>query len=157
MSFTPDKIDYKILTLLQADARLQNNELARQVGMAPSAVLERVKKLEQKGVIKGYTTRIDPAAVDLKLLAFIFIKSNKRPGDTSIAKLLVNIPEVLEVHHIAGEDCFLVKVRTQDAKSLLELMRNQFGKIPHITSTKTTIVLDTSRDDNYLPLPNSTT
>ncbi|MEO6317040.1 MAG: Lrp/AsnC family transcriptional regulator [Chitinophagaceae bacterium] len=156
MSLTPDKIDLRILTLLQTDARLQNNELARQVGMAPSAVLERVKKLEQKGIIKGYATRIDPSAVDLKLLAFIFIKSNKRPGDTSIAKLLVKIPEVLEVHHIAGEDCFLVKVRTQDAKSLLELMRNQFGKIPNITSTKTTIVLDTSKEDNYLPLPNST-
>jgi len=62
---------------------------------------------------------------------------------------------VLEVHHIAGEDCFLVKVRTQDAQSLLQLMRNQFGKIPNITSTKTTIVLDTSKEDNYLPFPKS--
>ena len=155
MSATLDTIDLTILSLLQEDARLQNNELARRVGMAPSAVLERVKKLEQKGVIKGYTTRINPGAVNLKLLAFIFIKSNKRPGDTSIAKQLSKIPEVLELHHIAGEDCFLVKVRTQDAQSLLELMRNQFGKIPNITSTKTTIVLDTSKDDNYLPLPKS--
>lgn len=155
MSFSFDAVDLKILALLQSDARLQNNELARQVAMAPSAVLERVKKLEQKGIIKGYTTRIDPGAMNLKLLAFIFIKSNKRPGDTSIAKQLSKIPEVLEVHHIAGEDCFLIKVRTQDAQSLLELMRNQFGKIPNITSTKTTIVLDTSKDDNYLPLPKS--
>ena len=155
MSFLPDTTDLSILSLLQKDARLPNNELARQVGMAPSAVLERVKKLEKKGIIRGYTTRIDPAAMDLKLLAFIFIKSNKRPGDTSIAKQLSKIPEVLEVHHIAGEDCFLIKVRTCDAQSLLELMRNQFGKIPNITSTKTTIVLDTSKDDNYLPLPKS--
>jgi Lrp/AsnC family leucine-responsive transcriptional regulator len=155
MSLALDNTDLQILSLLQADARMQNNELARQVGLAPSAVLERVKKLEQKGIIKGYTTRINPHALDLKLLAFIFIKSNKRPGDTSIAKQISKIPEVLEVHHIAGEDCFLVKVRTTDAQSLLQLMRNQFGKIPNITSTKTTIVLDTSKDENYLPIPKS--
>lgn len=155
MSLALDNTDLQILSLLQTDARMQNNELARQVGLAPSAVLERVKKLEQKGIIKGYTTRIDPHALDLKLLAFIFIKSNKRPGDTSIAKQISKIPEVLEVHHIAGEDCFLVKVRTTDAQSLLQLMRNQFGKIPNITSTKTTIVLDTSKDENYLAIPKS--
>jgi len=155
MNYSLDEIDLTILSSLQPDARLQNTELAKKCGMAPSAVLERVKKLEQKGIIKSYTTRIDPAALNLKLLAFIFIKSNKRPGDTSIARQISKIPEVLEVHHIAGEDCFLVKVRTQDAQSLLQLMRNQFGKIPNITSTKTTIVLDTSKEDNYLPFPKS--
>jgi len=155
MNYSLDDVDLTILASLQPDARLQNTELAKKCGMAPSAVLERVKKLEQKGIIKSYTTRIDPAALNLKLLAFIFIKSNKRPGDTSIAKQISKIPEVLEVHHIAGEDCFLGKVRTQDAQSLLQLMRNQFGKIPNITSTKTTIVLDTSKEDNYLPFPKS--
>ena len=155
MNYSLDDVDLTILASLQPDARLENTELAKKCGMAPSAVLGRVKKLEQKGIIKSYTTRIDPAALNLKLLAFIFIKSNKRPGDTSIAKQISKIPEVLEVHHIAGEDCFLVKVRTQDAQSLLQLMRNQFGKIPNITSTKTTIVLDTSKEDNYLPFPKS--
>ncbi|MFT3932977.1 MAG: Lrp/AsnC family transcriptional regulator [Chitinophagaceae bacterium] len=155
MSYSLDTVDSTILASLQPDARLQNAELAKKLGMAPSAVLERVKKLEQKGVIKSYATRINPAALDLKLLAFVFIKSNNRPGDNTVAKQIAKIPEVLEVHHIAGEDCFLVKVRTQDAQSLLQLMRNQFGKIPHITSTKTTIVLDTSKEDNYLPIPKS--
>ena len=155
MQYSLDTTDLTILSSLQPDARLQNTELAKKTGMAPSAVLERVKKLEKKGIIKAYTTRIDPAALNLKLLAFIFIKSNKRPGDTSIAKQIAKIPEVLEVHHIAGEDCFLVKIRTQDAQSLLQLMREKFGKIPNITSTKTTIVLDTSKEDNYLPIPKS--
>ena len=150
-----DKIDYQILRLLQENSNITNLSLSKKIGLSPAPTLERVKKLEQKGIIKSYTTRIDPAALNLKLLAFIFIKSNKRPGDTSIAKQISKIPEVLEVHHIAGEDCFLVKVRTQDAQSLLQLMRNQFGKIPNITSTKTTIVLDTSKEDNYLPFPKS--
>src|SRR6476659_8856416 len=115
MNYTLDDTDLAILSLLQPDARLQNTGLAKKIGMAPSAVLERVKKLEQKGIIQSYSTRINPLALNLKLLAFIFIKSNKRPGDTSIARQISKIPEVLEVHHIAGEDCFLVKIRTQDA------------------------------------------
>ena len=150
-----DMIDLKILALLQQDACLQNTSLAKKIGMAPSAVLERVKKLEQKGTIKSYVTRIDPAALNLKLLAFIFIKSGEGPGDAATAKLIAKIPEVLEVHHIAGDDCYLVKVRTEDPLSLIKLMRERFGKIPNIISTKTTIVLETLKEDNYLPVPKS--
>ena len=153
MVYTLDHIDFQVLSYLQEDARISNAELAKKVGMAPSAVLERVKKLEQKGVIKAYTTRIEPAALQLKLLAFIFIRSSEGPGDTPTSKLIAKIPEVLEVHHIAGEDCYLVKVRTEDTLSLVQLMRERFSKIPNIVSTKTTIVLETVKEDNYLPVP----
>jgi Lrp/AsnC family leucine-responsive transcriptional regulator len=153
MSYSLDAVDLTILSLLQKDACLQNTELAKKVSMAPSAVLERVKKLEQKGVIKEYVTRINPAALKLTLLAFISIKSSAGPGDASTAKLIAKIPEVLEVHHIAGDDCYLVKIRTEDTQSLIRLMREKFGKIPNIISTKTTIVLETLKEDNYLPVP----
>jgi len=153
MDYSLDKIDLTILSALQTNARLQNTELAKKCGMAPSAVLERVKKLEQKEIIKDYTTRIEPAALNLKLLAFISIKSSAGPGDASTAKLIAKIPEVLEVHHIAGEDCYLVKIRTEDPQSLIKLMRDKFSKIPNIISTKTTIVLETLKEDNYLPVP----
>jgi len=149
-----DKIDLTILSALQKNARLQNTELAKKCGMAPSAVLERVKKLEQKQIIKDYTARIEPAALNLKLLAFISIKSSAGPGDASTAKQIAKIQEVLEVHHIAGEDCYLVKIRTEDPQSLIKLMRDKFSKIPNIISTKTTIVLETLKEDNYLPVPN---
>ena len=153
MVYTLDHIDFQILAYLQEDARVSNAELAKKVGMAPSAVLERVKKLEQKGIIKAYTTRIEPAALNLKLLAFIFIRSSEGPGDTPTSKLIAKIPEVQEVHHIAGEDCYLVKVRTEDTLSLVQLMRDRFSKIPNIVSTKTTIVLETVKEENYLPVP----
>jgi len=153
MQWSLDAVDLKLLTLLQQDACLQNSELAKKCGMAPSAVLERVKKLEQKGIIKDYITRIDPAALNLKLLAFISIKSSEGLGDASTAKLIAKIPEVLEVHHIAGDDCYLVKIRTEDPQSLIKLMREKFGKIPNIISTKTIIVLETLKEDNYLPVP----
>lgn len=152
MAVSMDETDLKLLTLLQPNSFLTNNELAKKIGMAPSAVLERIKKLEQKGIIESYPTRIKPEALELKLLAFIFIKTSEGPGNASVARQLVKIPEVLELHHIAGEDCYLVKVRTKDPQSLIRLMREKF-KSPNILSTKTTIVLETLKETNQLPIP----
>lgn len=152
MGVSLDMTDLKILALLQQAARMANAGLAKKLGMAPSAVLERVKKLEQKGVIEAYTMRINPEALGLKLLAFIFIKSSEGPGNTSVAKQLAKLPEVLELHHIAGEDCYLVKMRAEDPLSLIRLMRDKL-KMPGILSTKTTIVLETLKETNYLPVP----
>lgn len=153
MGFSLDSIDLQILGHLQRDAAMANAELAKKVGMAPSAVLERVKKLEQKGVIQAYTARIHPDALGLKLLAFVFVKSSEGPGNVSVARQLAKLPEVLELHHIAGEDCYLVKIRAQDPQSLIQLMRDKFSKIPGLLSTKTTIVLETLKENNYLPVP----
>jgi len=153
MSYSLDATDLRILSLIQPNAALTNNELAKKIGMAPSAVLERVKKLEKKGIIEGYPARIKPEALGLKLLAFIFIKSGEGPGNAGVARQLAKIPEVMELHHIAGEDCYIAKVRVQDPLSLIHLMREKFGKIPNILSTKTTIVLETLKEDNQLPIP----
>src|SRR5476649_2539769 len=109
-----DKTDLHILHLMQENARISNADLARELGMAPSGVLERVKKLEQKNVIQQYITRINPVALQQKMLAFIFMKASDGPGRSDTAELLAKIPEVQEVHHIAGDDCYLVKVRTYD-------------------------------------------
>ena len=148
-----DTIDLKILSLLQPDARLPNTALARELGMAPSAVLERVRKLEDKGIIKSYSTNVNPSAVNLKLLAFISIKSSTGPGNIEVGEYLKKMPEVLELHNIAGDDCYIIKVRASDPQSLASFMRNSLGKIPGIISTKSTIVLETLKEDNYLPMP----
>jgi len=154
MPISMDETDLQILSLLQPNSFLTNNDLAKKVGMAPSAILERIKKLERKGIIEGYPTRIKPEALDLKLLAFIFIKTSEGPGNASVAKQLIKVPEVLELHHIAGEDCYLAKVRAKDPLSLIQLMREKF-KSPNILSTKTTIVLETLKETNQLPVPKS--
>ena len=154
MDVVLDTIDLQILELMQSNARISNSDLAREINMAPSAVLERVKKLEQKKVIRQYNAVIDPAAVQQKLLAFIFIKSKEGfTCCTDIAQQLADIPQVQEVHHIAGEDCFLVKVRTADSAGLMELMRTRLQKIPNILSTKTTIVLETAKEQQQLVIP----
>lgn len=152
-SINLDHIDLAILRLMQDNSRISNVHLAKELEMAPSAVLERVKKLEQKKVIVQYTTRINPAAVGLKLLAFISMKASHSLGCTTTANELAKIEEVQEVHIIAGEDCYLVKVRTADSASLMELMRNSFSKITTIVSIRTTIVLETVKEQQQLVIP----
>jgi Lrp/AsnC family transcriptional regulator, leucine-responsive regulatory protein len=148
-----DSIDSKILNILSSNARETQVEIARTVGLAPSAVLERIRKLEARKVIRGYTALIDPAAVDQRLLAFVAVRSEEGPTDDNVAKELATFPEVLEVHHVAGEDCYLVKVRARDAEQLGVLLRTRIGRISGVVSTRTTIVLETVKETSRLPIP----
>ena len=151
-----DNIDYQILRIMQNNARTNNADIARELGMAPSAILERVKKLEQKEVILQYNAKINPTALDQNLLSFIFIKTSDIIGEQGVAYLLAEIPEVQEVHDIAGDDGYLIKVRTNDAAGLVDLMRNTLGKIEGIISTRTTIVLETLKEEQKLVIPTQT-
>ena len=106
-----NETDKRILKILQDNSRTTNAEIARQIGMAPSAILERVRKLEERGVIKGYGAQLAGHAIGRGLLAFIFVRLEDMAGESKAAKAMARLPEALEVHHVAGEDCFLVKVR----------------------------------------------
>jgi Lrp/AsnC family leucine-responsive transcriptional regulator len=150
---TIDDIDLRILGLLQGHARISNAEIARQVGLAPSATLERLRKLESRGIVQGYTARLAARPLGYGLLAFVFVRSDERLGDGTTGPRLAAIPEVQEVHHIAGEDCYLVKVRAADPEHLGRLLREAFGAIPAVRSTRTTIVLETVKEEARLPLP----
>jgi len=147
-----DDTDLEILNTLQQNARTSNAEIARRLGMAPSAILERVRKLEARGLLRGYEARIDPEAIGLPLLAFVFVRSDAPTGETDLGERLARVAGVQEVHHIAGEDCFLVKVRTADAKSLGRLLRDGIGGLGSVR-TRTTIVLETLRETALLPIP----
>lgn len=147
-----DATDHAILTILQDDARTPNAEIARRLGMAPSAILERIRKLESKGLIRGYEARLDPTALNLGLLAFIFVRADEPLGEPSVGAALARIPAVQEVHHITGEDCYLVKVRAASTADLGRLLRERFGAIPGVRSTRTTIVLDSIKESSRLPL-----
>jgi Lrp/AsnC family leucine-responsive transcriptional regulator len=149
---TFDPVDLQILEILQANARETQADIARAVGLAPSAVLERIRKLEARGVLRAYSAQVDPNAIGLGLLAFIAVRTDDC-ADEHIAHTLAESPEVLEVHDVAGEDCLLVKMRARDAAQLGQLIRNRIAKIPGVRSTRTTIVLETIKETPRLPVP----
>ena len=147
-----DDTDLQILDLLQANARETQVEIARIVGLAPSAVLERIRKLEARGTLKGYTAQVDPKVLNLGLLAFVAVRSDEAGSENRIAQTLADLPEVLEVHHVAGDDCYLIKVRARDAEHLGYLLRTRFARVPGVRSTRTTIVLETVKETPRLPI-----
>ncbi len=147
-----DAIDSDILEILQQNARTPNAEIARRIGLAPSAIFERIRKLEERGVIRGYEARLDPRAIGLDTVAFVQVRVDERPADQKCAALLGDLPGVLEVHHIAGEDCYLLKVRSESTEALGRLLREWIGAIESVRSTRTTIVLGTVKETGRLPL-----
>ena len=149
---TLDDTDLQILELLQNNARETQVEISRVVGLAPSAVLERIRKLEARGTLRGYAAQIDPKALGLGLLAFVALRSDEAGSENRIAEALAELPEVLEVHHVAGDDCYLIKVRARDAEHLGHLLRTRFARVPGVRSTRTTIVLETVKETPRLPI-----
>lgn len=151
-----DKKEEQILQVLQQNGRISNVELARTVELAPSAMLERVKKLEERGLIKGYTALLDPQALGLGLVAFIFVRVddiNDEPGEADrTATGLSELSCVLELHHLAGDDCLLVKVRARDTDDLYRILKEEFGKFRGIRTTRTTIVLKTVKETQCLAI-----
>lgn len=147
-----DATDLHILAALQTNARTSNADLARELDMAPSAVLERVRKLEQRGLVLGYEARLAPAAVGLGLTAFLFVRADERPYTGKLERALAAIPEVQEIHVIAGDDCYLVKLRAKDTADLTRILRDHITGTRGVVGTRTTIVLETVKETATLNL-----
>jgi len=145
-----DGIDKRILDILQQDGRTANAEIARQVNLAPSAVLERIRKLEERGVIRGYSADIDAKELDFGLTALIAIRTSE--CGEGVGEELASIDEVQEVHEVAGDDCFFIKVLTRDTESLGRLLREKIKAIPNVVSTRTTVVLKTFKEGTLVPI-----
>jgi len=141
-----DAISLKILKILQKAARIPNIEVARQVGLAPSAVLERIRKLERHNIITGYEVRLNPDRFARSLVAFVTVKMEKSAGETRVADQLAAIPDVQEVHFVAGTDAFLVKVRSSDPAALGQLIRDKIKSLAGVSATRTSIVLSTYKE-----------
>ncbi len=150
-----DDIDGKILTMLQEDARISNAEIARRLGMAPSAILERIRKLEARGAIVGYGARLNPRTLNAGLLAFIFVRTESICGDSEVGAALAAIPELQEVHNVAGEDCYLVKARVADPQAVGRWGRFRSGFFHSGASTVSSFVLATINATTQLPLSGS--
>lgn len=131
---------------------MSNAEIGRRIDLATSAVHQRIRKLEEQGVILGYASRIDPRAAGYGLAAFVMIQTGEGARSAQITQGLREIPQVLEVHRVVGEDCFFVKVRVRDADELAVLLDETIQRIPGVSGTRTTIVLQTAKESSALPL-----
>ena len=147
-----DTIGLEILNILQKKARIPNIEVSRQVGLAPSAVLERIRKMEKQGIIDGYEVRLNPERFNRSQVAFVHIKTNPAMCD-QVGNQLSLIPEVQEVHFVSGNDCYLIKVRSADTTTLGQLLQEKITTIEGVLSTSTETVLTTVKETSKIPLP----
>ncbi len=148
---TIDDKDHQILQILQQKARIPNAEVARQVGMAPSAVLERIRKLEERGIIEGYEVRLNPLEFGQGLTAFVQVAANPS-GNGCLADELAQVTGVQEVHQVAGADGYLLKLRVADNAELGRVLREELGAISGVLSTQTSIVLNTVKETREIDL-----
>jgi Lrp/AsnC family leucine-responsive transcriptional regulator len=147
-----DEINIKILNIIQNNSKASNSMIGKAVGLTPTAVFERVRKLEAKGVIQSYNTRLNPRAVGLGVLAFVFVKVEVGTAEAQIDQALTDIDEVQEVHHVSGEDCYMLKVWASDNEDLGQLLLEKVHSIKGVRATRTTIVLKTVKESPRIPL-----
>ena len=106
----------------------------------------------QRRTSASTSASIDPHVANRALLAFVAVRTNEYGPEQPSAKALAQLPDVLEIHHVAGEDCFLLKVRARDAEHLGQMLRRQIASVPGVTSTRTTIVLETVKETSRIPI-----
>jgi len=157
MAETPpklDRYDRQILTALQADARLSNQELADRIGLSPSPCLRRVKRLEEVGLIEGYRAMLNARSLGLKLTAFIHISMDRHTPDRFelFESHVLKLPEVLECHLITGQDAdYMLKVIVEDMDEFQRLLLEEITRIKGVTGVNSSFVLKSPT--SWAPLP----
>jgi len=139
-----DKLDHKILKLLQQDGRMAMKDLAEHVGLSVTPCIERVKRMERDGVIDGYYARINPAAVGAKLLVFVEITLNQKSANAfeQFRREVLRIPEVLECHLVSGDFDYLIKARLREMADYRKLLGDILLQLPGAVQSKSYVVME---------------
>ncbi len=155
MSLKLDKIDRKILEILQADAKITNAQLSKEIGLSPAPTLERVKKLETSGLIKSYHAQLDTEMIGLGVSIFILISlsSHKLNQINTFIEKTNKLPEIVECHHITGSGDFLLKVLTKDIPSYQKLILDKLSQIEEIGNMQSMVVLANYKQSKVMPIP----
>jgi Lrp/AsnC family leucine-responsive transcriptional regulator len=149
-----DKIDRKILTVLQADGRIPNVELAERVGLSPTSIGERLRRLQRDGYIEGYSVRLNPQLLGLGLLVFVEVLLDKTTPDVfeRFARAVRLAPEVLECHMVAGGFDYLVKARVADMAAYRRFLGETLLALPGVRESRTYAVMEEIKREAPLPV-----
>lgn len=150
-----DRIDRQLLRLVQEDGKRSYAELGHEVGLAVSTVNERLKKLQAQGVIRRYVALVDPVALGLEICAFVQVMITEPEMELSFNDRMMELPEVLECHSIAGEFSYLLKVRVPDTQALEVFLRERIKSIPGVSRTHSMIAMTSPKETNVLPVSTS--
>lgn len=147
-----DANDYKTVAALQADGRESWTRLGERLGMTAPAAADRVRRLEESGVIRGYAALVDAESVGAVLTAFVAVTLDRPEHRKAFLKKVAKLAEVQECHHIAGEDDYLLKVRCRGARDLDRVISEELRSVPGVARTRTTIALGTAKETPVVPL-----
>ena len=149
-----DKIDARILRVLQADGRISNLKLAETVHLSPTAVLERVKRLTRDGFILGYEARLNPAKLDAGLLVFVEVLLDRTVHDVmdNFRAAVQARPEILEAHLVAGGFDYLLKTRVSDMAAYRQFIGSVIWTLPGVRETRTYAVMEEVKNTTQIPL-----
>jgi Lrp/AsnC family leucine-responsive transcriptional regulator len=151
---TIDDLDRRVLSVLQRDGRLSTTDLAREVGLSRPAASARVRRLEDEGTIRGYTTIVDPEAVGLDLLCLIGIamQLHSQENISRARAAIVQMPEVLECWHVTGDFDYVLKVAVRNRADLQRFILERLTPVPGLARVNTSLVLGIEKSTTALPL-----
>jgi len=149
-----DQIDKKILSILQQNGRIPNNKLAERVGLTTTPTLERVKRLEREGVIKGYGARVDPEAINRGMIVFCSLRLAVHQMHTldEVCEQINQMPEIQACYHITGDSDFLLKIVVKDMPAYETFMHDKLTRLPGIERIYSNVVLSTKKENYHLPI-----
>ncbi len=147
-------LDRRVLSVMQHRGRITNLELARRIDISPSAMLERVRRLEERKVIRGYRTVIDPKQLGFKLQAMVLITLSRHQIESidAFEESIRSIPEVTSCYHLTGQYDYLVHLRVRDVEHLGELIKHTIGGIPGVEKQETFLALSVIKEDEGVPI-----
>ena len=146
-----DGNDLKVIKQLMQQARTTWAELGTLLGLSAPAAADRVRKLEEVGVIRGYTALINPEEIGCGLAAFIAVTLERAEQKTQFLNMVNTLPEILECHHIAGAEDYVLKIRCSGTRDLERLISEEIKSLPGMR-TKTTVILSTVKETSILPI-----
>ncbi|PWG79339.1 Lrp/AsnC family transcriptional regulator [Pararcticibacter amylolyticus] len=154
MPYQPDKIDLQILKTLQQNGRITNLQLSTEIGLSPAPTLERVRKLENLGIIKSYHARVDEEELGLGIKTFIQIQLDFHQNNTiqTFVDEVKKIREIIECHHVTGGCDFVLKIYVKDIKAYEKLIMDKISRIRVVKTFQTMMILSTSKREPVLPL-----